>query len=309
MIDDGVRAWLTEDALPGRRIDEVRRLAGGFSNDTLLVRSGDDRYVLRRYLRGNTSAVEVALARRLAGVVPVPEIVAADTEGATAGAPVVLSRFVAGTLGSELLARSSLAEARLIGIAVGEVLARIGSVAFAAPGFFTGPELEPGPPGMEPASGLAAFVDNCLARGNVESALSEAEVDGLRGLAADWEPRLAAVHGASRLVHSDFNPKNLLAARVGDDWRVTAVLDWEFAFSGSPLVDIGNMLRFPDETGGPYADGFVAGYAAHADLPDDWRELSLALDLYALAEFLTRPTDHPFFARAIAVIRGHLTAR
>ncbi len=309
MIDDGVRAWLTGHALPGRRIVEVRRLAGGFSNDTLLVRTGDDRYVLRRYLRGNASAVEVALALRLREVLPVPEIIAADTSGAVAGSPVVLSRFVEGTVGSELLAGLAPAEAERLGVAVGEVLARIGSVGLATPGFFTGPELEPGPPGTEPASGLLAFVDRCLADGNAQSALTTSEVDGLRGLAAAWEPLLAAVHGSSRLVHSDFNPKNLLAARTGDGWAVTAVLDWEFAFSGSPLVDVGNMLRFPEETGGPYADGFIAGYTAHTELPDDWRELSRALDLYALAEFLTRPPDHPFFAKAVAVIREQLGTR
>lgn len=33
-----------------------------------------------------------------------------------------------------------------------------------------------------------------------------------------------------------------------------------------------------------------------------------ALDLYALVEFLTRPVDHPFFAKAAAAIRRQLTS-
>ena len=92
MIADGIRDWLARDALPGRKIITVRTLTGGHRNDnTLLVTGTGDRYVLRRYLLGNTCAAEAALAARLAGAVPVPEVVAADPEGDVAGEPVLLS--------------------------------------------------------------------------------------------------------------------------------------------------------------------------------------------------------------------------
>ena len=42
------------------------------------------------------------------------------------------------------------------------------------------------------------------------------------------------------LVHGDFNGLNILMS--GTD--VSAILDWEFALSGSIYFDIGNMLRY-----------------------------------------------------------------
>jgi hypothetical protein len=78
----------------------------------------------------------------------------------------------------------------------------------------------------------------------------------------------------------------------------------EFAFSGSPLADVGNMLRFRDTHPPSLADGFFAGYRdAGGRLPPRWREISEALDLYALFDFLTRPPDHRCFAKAASALR------
>ena len=182
----------------------------------------------------------------------------------------------------------------------------MGSVRFAAPGFFAGAALVPGPDSDELAGGLPEFVDRCLAAvrpGLAGQALSAAERDGLRELARRSEPLLAAVAGARQLVHSDYNPKNLLVARAAGGWTVTAVLDWEFAFSGSPLTDVGNMLRFGGELPGGFAEGFTGGYvAAGGELPDGWRQVSEAIDLYALADFLTRPAGDEIAGKAVALI-------
>jgi len=269
MIADGIRDWLARDALPGRKIITVRTLTGGYRNDNmLLVTRTGDRYVLRRYLRGNTCAAEAALAARLAGAVPVPEVVAADPAGDVAGEPVLLSRFVEGVPLSAALDRPG------VGSAVGEVLAAIGRFGYDDPGF-------------EPTAQLSAYLASKVGAGH----------ERLLAAAAAAEPLLATVAGARRLVHSDFNPKNILVR----DSTVAAVLDWEFAFAGTPLFDVGNMLRFSDGYPSTYVDGFVAGFrAGGGHLPERWREISEALDLFALADFLARP-DSPYHYRAVAV--------
>jgi aminoglycoside phosphotransferase (APT) family kinase protein len=141
-----------------------------------------------------------------------------------------------------------------------------------------------------------------------DAAQSPAEIGHLQALAAAAaDPLARSVARARQLVHSDYNGKNLLA--VGGDGRrsVSAVLDWEFAFSGSPLTDIGNMLRFRDSRPRGFADGFVAGYRdAGGQLPERWREISQALDLYALADFLTRPPGHRYFGKAVAALKDRL---
>jgi aminoglycoside phosphotransferase (APT) family kinase protein len=106
----------------------------------------------------------------------------------------------------------------------------------------------------------------------VEAALT-ARLAGVVPVAEQAAPELAVLRGSHQLVHADFNPKNLLAARRGGRWQVTAVLDWEFAFSSSPLFDIGNMLR--DRRPAGFVEAFVDGFRdGGGTLPEDWRRLS-----------------------------------
>jgi aminoglycoside phosphotransferase (APT) family kinase protein len=79
---------------------------------------------------------------------------------------------------------------------------------------------------------------------------------------------------------------------------VAAVLDWEFAFSGSPFFDLGNLLRPPlgDMPGFEQAvhDGYVD---AGGVLPTRWRQMSLLQDLLAWADFLNRPNTNAALIR------------
>ena len=76
----------------------------------------------------------------------------------------------------------------------------------------------------------------------------------------------------TRLVHGDFNQRNLIVKEVAGRWIVAAVLDWEFAVSGSPLMDVGNFLRY-DVPGRSQAEPhFSSGYVeASGVLPTNWR--------------------------------------
>ncbi|MFF5297502.1 phosphotransferase family protein [Paractinoplanes globisporus] len=302
-MEPSLRSWI-EANLAGHRVVAERDLTGGYSNHNIQLTTDDGaQFVLRRYLGANACAVESALARKLTGVVPVPEVIAADETGKTAGEPVLLSAFVPGEQVGAVLTPATAPD---LGREVGATLAAIGSVTFDAPGFFADAGLQPGPPGAEPIAGLDAFVDRCLREGNAAGHLTDDEQRALRRYAEEATPGLAALAGSRHLVHSDYNPKNLLAARRGDGWSLVAVLDWEYAFSSSPLFDVGNMLRFPRPAGfeGAFLDGFRA---AGGELPPDWRQLSQAIDLYALADFLTRPVEHRYFGRAVERIRTLLS--
>jgi fructokinase len=75
------------------------------------------------------------------------------------------------------------------------------------------------------------------------------------------------------------------------------VLDWEFAYSGSPLADLGNVLRFGES---PFTKGVLVGFGP---LPPCWRETARALDLFSVAEFLTRAPQEPIAGDIRAAIR------
>src|SRR5262249_5741524 len=191
------------------------------------------------------------------------------------------------------------------GGAAGGGLPAVGSAACGGGGASTGPALVPSPAGL-PGS-LPEFLEPCLSAGRAATARSRAELVRLRVLAAEADALTAATAQSRQLVHSDYNGKNLLAVRHGRLWSISAVLDWEFAFSGSPLTDVGNMLRFSGRYPPGFADGFIAGYQeAGGPLPPGWREISEALDLYALADLLTGPPGHPYFGKAASLIRKRL---
>jgi fructokinase len=284
------REWLESAALPGKTIVGTRPLSGGYRNDNLLLEYSDGgRLVLRRYRSGNRAEIEAALARRLDGVVPVPAVVAADPEGGA-----LLLEFASGTPVDVLLATLSDDEAAAVGIAAGRTLAAIGTIRFERAGFFADGTLRPEP--MGGAAELTGFVNDCLGRLAPGWGLTRSEQNGLRALAVDWAPLVRAIADGGRLVHADFNPKNLLAERTHDGWRIT-VLDWEFAFSGSPLADLGNVLRFGETA---FTNGVLAGFGP---LPACWRETARALDLFSVAEFLTRAPREPIAGDIRAAIR------
>ncbi|MFF4389799.1 phosphotransferase [Streptomyces sp. NPDC001552] len=317
LLDPATRAWLTRHALPGAHLHGVDSLPGGFTNDMALLTAqhadapGAERYVLRRYrpsgsrVPRNTCAVEVAvLGRAAASTVPVTTVVAADPHGRATGRPTLLYRFVDGIPLSHVLADGPVSgEARALGRAVGAVLARIGRVRLPRPGAFGDSSLVPAPGGAAPLGDLPGFVDRCLATSAADGPLSGTDAAALRALARRGPRALAAVAGERSLVHCDFNPKNVLVQRCSGQWTVAAVLDWELAFSGSPLFDVGNMLRFAHEYPPAFTAGFVEGFRdGNGRLPVDWQRLSRTLDLFALADILTAPPDPAYFARARAVL-------
>jgi aminoglycoside phosphotransferase (APT) family kinase protein len=101
-------------------------------------------------------------------------------------------------------------------------------------------------------------------------------------------------------VHADFNPKNLLVDPATGG--VTGVLDWEFAFAGAPLTDLGNLLRF--ESDPVFAGAAAQTYVDRApDVPPDWLAVARALDLYALVDLAARDAANPVVGGARQLLR------
>lgn len=285
------------------RVREVEGLAGGFRHVTLRLIGGDTLGVLRLSRDGDGLAREVALTAHLQGRVDTPVMRACGRDEAT-GWWGAWMPWVDGARVDALLARSDEATQRAVLAAVGRALAALHEVRLSDEAGFLDTALAVDEPLGHTGRAFWAYSRAQLARPRVRERL------GARDAAAvdAWlDARAWLFEGAyrARLVHSDFNTKNLLAVR--DDgawggWRVV-VLDWEFALSADPLVDLGNLLRFEHDLPGDLASEAVTrGYvAAGGVLPDGWREIARALDLSAMLEMLARDTAGP---RTLATARG-----
>jgi aminoglycoside phosphotransferase (APT) family kinase protein len=282
-------------ALPSHALRSCSVMTGGLINPVYRVEleGFDDPLVLRFYARDTAACQkEVDLHRLVAGSVPVPEILYAETRELEGVAPHVLMRWVKGLTFRQLKARHSQPEIAQAARSIGETLARIASFEFPAPGRIDA-GLHIGAPLLESNHGAAVFVERCLRSPQTERRLDAVLLSDVREFIWRWTPAMDTLAEERHLVHSDFGGANLLLdCPPGGDirWRVSGVLDWEFAFSGPSLVDVGHMLR--DERRDRavvepwFSEGFLSGGGA---LPPNWRELAHAFDLMALCEMLTRP--------------------
>ena len=278
-------------AFPRCRLLACEPLSDGLRNANfkLQLDPAPEPVVLRIYEHdASLCQKEIDLMRLVGRSVPVAEVIYAEPSGWEDLPPFTLSRWVEGITFRDLK-RSGDAEAiAQAAHAVGETLAGIGRFGFPKPGWLTpGPTV--GPPLLDGADAMPRFIDLCLASNNLQRRVPAELRDRTQTLVWSCAPLYADMDGGTNLVHGDFSKRNLLVRSDGTRWNVAAVLDWEFAISGSPLADLANFLRY-ERAARPVAEPhFSAGYLhAGGRLPRDWRRLARLIDLVALCESLTR---------------------
>jgi fructokinase len=290
-------AEIVSRALPGRTLEHFALETGGLSNLTYRVgvngRKG--RFGLRVYTRDPAACQkEVALHRTLAGQVPVPEIVHVQPDRKGPGSPHVLMQWMEGLTFHELkksgLPANELNEAAF---AVGATLARIGSVAL------------PQPIGLVEAPGsTVARVETWLTSPDLARRLPVGLRERVRAFVAGRAQALTLLDEARSLVHGDFGARNVLLRRDGGRWVVSAVLDWECAFAGSALWDVGHFLRYERRSRPTREPHFSEGFrSAGGVLPNDWRDLTRAVDLVCNVKGLASPElPEPFVGEIVDLV-------
>jgi aminoglycoside phosphotransferase (APT) family kinase protein len=305
----------------GGTVVTTRTMAGGFSHETCLLTLADGRAVVAR-LGGPDPAVEAAVMAAAREHVPVPEVLHVLPPAGEDTRPAMVVEYVAGTPLSRVLTKAAAprrpgdtdpaadadeadeADLRELGAEVGRVVAHIGAVAFERPGFFADRHLTARAERPWSAQ-LPEFAETCMA---TTTRLDPKTRRAWVALCAEHAPALTRADGYARLVHADVNPKNILVSRAPGGWRVSAVLDWEFAYSGCPYGDAANMARFRADYPRGFLDGFQEAFAAHRPdglpLAGDWAYLGDVLDMFALSDLVTRPDGHPVADQAAERIRS-----
>jgi aminoglycoside phosphotransferase (APT) family kinase protein len=267
-------------------------LTGGYGGETYAVSAAGESAVLRIYGRDPArAAVDMSLLRLVRGLLPVPRVLDAKPEATGDGPPYVLTERLPGINLEVFLAEAGDQQRRGVGEQLGELLARLSGMPFLESGAFEGSELtvRPFPPG-DLRQWYSANAP----------ALNDRQADRL-GRVLDEADDLAAETDRICLVHSDFNPKNLLVDP--ETATITGLVDWEFAHAGSPYADLGNLLRFCD-------DPVLAGAAlavVRTQVPgvdDQVVRRARAADLWALIELAGRAGQNPVADAALDLLRA-----
>lgn len=279
MINLGaLEGWMDREGLGDGPLEDVRSLAGGTQNILLRFRRGDRDFVLRhppehpRPESNETMRREARVLGALAdGDVPHPPLVAACGDESVLGAAFYLMEPVEGfnpTAGLPPLHAGSPGIRHRMGLAMVEGIAALGAVDHVAAGLgdFGRPE---------------AYLERQVARWRKQLD-GYAALDGWPGpeILPGVKP-VAAWLEANRpetftpgILHGDYHLANVMFRPDGPE--LAAIVDWELATIGDPLIDLGWLLatwpggdgestvRVEPWEGFPTADELVDHYAAHS---------------------------------------------
>jgi aminoglycoside phosphotransferase (APT) family kinase protein len=285
---------LLATVFPKRSVKNLEVLSGGFINTNIKVEFAHyEPVVIRLYRNGaEVCRKELALHDLLSRTIRVPRILHVESDGIEDSPPFLISEFVSGSTFQQLKRTNDLKAIQQASYSVGATLAAVGRFKFEKPGRLEveehAPALTVGEKFIEGPDQIARLMDTFLASANCERRAGAKLMQRLHDYAWSWSSRMPDLEESPCLVHGDFGNRNILVHHENCKWVVGAVLDWEFAFSGSPLIDVGHFLRYERRNAPLREPHFSHGFDEHGgQLPDNWRELAKVIDLSGLVECLT----------------------
>lgn len=249
----------------------------GHSNISLRLRfeETDPSIVMRIYSGGAPACRrDLNLLMALGQQLQVPEIIYADEKGDEDIGPYALYPYVEGITFQELKSCGSSEDMAHAAFAMGETLARVRTVP--VPAYLS--------------SSTRGAVDDFLGSPVLASRVGTREMDRLQSFLAGWLPQIGCLNNEKKLVHGDFNNRNTILRQQADRWRVASILDWELAFSGSPLWDVARFVCYERKSRPCREPYFSDGYrSAGGELPDNWDRFSPVMNVISAAHSLSQP--------------------
>ncbi len=242
---DKLNAWLKVAVPSLGKVTRVEQFPGGFSNLTYLLHTSSSEVVLRRPPLGvgPGTAHDMPREARILSVlelrgIPAPKHLSTCEDASVIGAPFYVMERMRGEIlrGTPPAGYDAKAFTRL-----GEnFLDTLVAIHGATPS-------DPVIGGLgKPMGYVARQVEGWTARWEKSRTSAVESVDALAGWLAAHQPG----ESGACLVHNDFKYDNLVLdpAQPG---RIVAVLDWEMATVGDPLLDVGTTLGYWVEASDP----------------------------------------------------------
>ena len=277
-IDLGILdAWMDEQGLAPGPIGTVDKLTGGTQNILIQFERGGRHYVLRRppiHKRAGSDETMRREARVLAGLagtdVPHPTLIAACSDEAILGAAFYLMEPVDGFNATQGLPELHEGDPQIrhdMGLAMADGIAALGAVDYLAvelKGF--------GRPKGYLERQVARWRSQLESYSELEG-YPAAEIPGVERI-AEWLDRNRPVDSTPGILHGDYHIANVMFRYDGPG--LAAIVDWELATVGDPLLDLGALLAgWPDAEGqSPLGSGqgMFSGLASSAELVARYRE-------------------------------------
>ena len=282
---DRLRHWMDDHGLGRGVISNPTALTGGTQNLLLRFERAGRRYVLRRppeHKRANSDETMRREARVLGalagGDVPHPGLIAAEPDETVLGAAFYLMESIDGFNpggGLPALHAGDPAVRRRMGFLLMEAAAALGAIDHVAVG-------------LEDFGRPADFLERQVPRWRSQLE-SYSELEGYLGPdiphlepVAGWLEKNRPKSFTPGILHGDFHLGNVMYRHDGPE--LAAVVDWELATIGDPLLDVGLVMAFWPGTEGDFGPAIVQpwdGFPTIDEMIDRYRERS-SRDLSAI---------------------------
>lgn len=278
-------------ACPDKNLIEYKSVSSGCANINIkLDFKNYEPKLLRIYLQDKEAVFrEQKLEQMLHDTLPEPEI---HYIGSLDSFVFALCDFLPGFTLRQYLLNEPNPEIDSIMHEVGQCLVNIGKQKFEQAGFFD-KELNIQKPIKQ--IDYVNFANECIEHEVVKKILTQDVLNGVKA-SIDRLSKYFPDEKSHNLVHGDFGPENILVDNIDGKVCVSGILDWEYAFSGSSLHDVANMLRYAHKMPRQFKDSFINGMqSSDITLPEGWEISIKLLNLLSLLDCLkrTNPDTQP----------------
>ncbi len=263
---DALRQWMDVEALGTGPLRSVELLVGGTQNILVRFRRGEREFVLRHppaHKRKNSDETMRREARVLAALadtdVPHPGLIAACPDVAVLGSAFYLMEPIDGfnpSGGFPEPYRSDPERQHRMGLSMADAIAALGRLDYRAIGLG-----DFGHPDGFLERQVERWRSHLASYGAMEG-YAGPDLPGVEDVAA-WLDARRPDSWTPGLIHGDFHLANVLAHPT--EGRIAAVVDWELATIGDPLLDLGHVLCTWPAAEAPAASAVVG--AGTAGLP------------------------------------------
>lgn len=312
-LPEGTVEKMVQLAYPDKKLISHELISGGCANLNIKIQLENEKHplILRVYLRDKDAAYreqklaallkEIPLRSSARQAVPVP---LTHHIGEIEGHHFAITEFMPGISLRDFLLNNTPDAISAIMSEVGTILSKITAHEFSEAGFLN-KELEVIPDEFD---NVIKFAQNCLNDKTVLSVLDPSVIAEIKKVIAQYA-YLFLTDNEKHLVHGDFDPANILVDNINGSWVITGILDWEFAFSGSYLWDVANMLRYAHKMPHEFQSSFTEAMEKNGiTLPTYWRTIVHLLNLSSLLDLLKRsdPQNHPNRCADIRELIDHI---
>lgn len=224
-------------------IAEVLLLSEGCANTNYKISFCTSRppVVVRIYVREKSPLErEICLHKLVLGIIPVPKFLYSDEQCNIFAYPYAIVEWIDGTLMREVILKGNERAIAECAFEAGVYLSKLRNIRFAAGGFFQ-KDLSIRPFALQEQ--YASYVHTMLDDEIVKTSLGTKLHQAVQQLVADNLDLMPEVSDTN-LTHGDYDPANMLVRKSNGHWHIAAILDREFSFAGTYLLDIGLMLRY-----------------------------------------------------------------